>query len=83
MCGLAIPYWARPVTRRCALSLGDCVQPHTYSNSLIHKSHRLTLGSPRRPDRREQKPKEESRQEEEEEEVVSVCQGKKEREEER
>lgn len=44
----------------------DTVQPHTYSNSLIHKSHRLTLGSPRCPDSWEQKPREESRQEEEE-----------------
>lgn len=44
----------------------DTVKPHTYSNSLIHKSHRLTLGSPRCPDRWGQKPREESRQEEEE-----------------
>lgn len=65
------------------LSSGDRVQPHTYSSSLIRKSHRLTLGSPRCPERREQKPKEESSQEEEEEEEVSEHQGKKERDEER
>lgn len=58
------------------VQLLDTVRPHTYSNSLIHKSHRLTLGSPRCPDRWEQKPREESRQEEEEEEEVSESWGR-------
>lgn len=33
-------------------------EPHTYSNSLIHKSHRLTLGSPECPDRWKQEQRE-------------------------
>lgn len=65
---LLSPNWACS-DKACFWAQGqllDTVQPHTYSNSLIHKSHRLTLGSPRCPDRWEQKPREESRQEEEE-----------------
>lgn len=64
-----IPSWAcgdKAFFSELRGQLLDTVQPHTYSNSLIHKSHRLTLGSPRCPDRWEQKPREESRQEEEE-----------------
>lgn len=65
------------------MTLLDTVGPHTYSNSLIHKSHRLTLGSPRCPDRWEQKPRGKSREEEEEkeeeEEEVSESQGGEER----
>ena len=66
---LAIASWVCGDKAFCSELRGqllDTVQPHTYSNSLIHKSHRLTLGSPRCPDRWEQKQREESRQEEEE-----------------
>lgn len=70
VCGLAFPAGSAMTKHFFSSELRgqllDTVQPHTYSNSLIHKSHRLTLGSPRCPDRWEQKPREESRQEEEE-----------------